>query len=163
MNHRTGRAQRYNRMGHAQSNSPFIEHRRSRSAGQALLLVVVMMGGILFLVTAVAGLLMYYQIQQSNDIANSTIAIFAADAALEYGLYHYFYEFTPTPECLESGCIVTTPQISFHNFAHASATIVVPSAEDAAAPVRIYGNGRDPGARTIRTLESSVLVNPSSP
>lgn len=133
-------------------------------SGQALLLVVVMMGGVLFLVTAVAGLLMYYQVQQSNDVANSTVAIFAADAALERGLYYYLHEFTPSEACLANGCTLTTPEhipaLVFQNFAQASTTIVVPAAARLTDPVRLYGSGRDPGGRTIRTLETNLIGNP---
>ena len=129
--------------------------KKSNKSGQALLLVVVMMGGVLFLVTAVAGLLMFYQIQQANDTANSTISIFAADAGIERALYHYFYEFDPS-ECASYPCTVTVSPPTLTNDATTSVTILVPNPDDIDTPVRIYGSGSDQGARTVRTLEMSL-------
>ncbi len=40
--------------------------------------------------TTIAGLLMLYQLRQGSDIANSTKAIYAADAGLEWRLYRFF-------------------------------------------------------------------------
>ena len=48
---------------------------------------VMMLGGILLSATAIAGLLMKYQIRQTNDAANSAKALFAADAGLESESY----------------------------------------------------------------------------
>lgn len=126
-----------------------------RRRGQALLLVVVMMGGVLFLVTAVAGLLMFYQIQQGNDTANSTVSIFAADAGIERALYHYFYGFNPS-ECVSYPCMITVPPPTLLNGATTAVTILVPDPDNIDTPVRIYGSGSDPGARTVRTLEMSL-------
>ncbi len=58
--------------------------------GQVMLLTVVILGGIMLGATTIAGLLMLYQIRQSTDIANSTKAIFAADAGIELSLYQWF-------------------------------------------------------------------------
>lgn len=130
---------------------------RSDSAGQALLLVVVMMGGILFLVTAVAGLLMYYQLQQSNDTANSTVAIFAADAGIERALYHYFFELAPG-SCRNYPCTVGAPAPSLANGASTGdVRIVIPDPADASAAAVISANGRDAGGRTIRALEMNFV------
>lgn len=126
--------------------------KKSNRSGQALLLVVVMMGGVLFLVTAVAGLLMFYQIQQANDIANSTISIFAADAGIERALYHYFYEFNPSA-CVSYPCEVVVSPPTLTNGATTTVTILVPDPDDIDTPIRIYGSGSDEGARTVRTLE----------
>lgn len=53
------------------------------SGGQAMIITVVMMGGILLSATAIAGLLLVYQIRQSNDSVSSAKAFFAADAGME--------------------------------------------------------------------------------
>jgi hypothetical protein len=140
---------------------------RTDRSGQALLLVVVMMGGILFLVTAVAGLLMFYQVEHANDAANSTIAIFAADAGLEKGLHYYFYEYDPEA-CGEDGCTITTgdttlPQLtalSFQNGATVTSTIVIPPQDTFGEPVTISGSGMDVGGRTIRSLETNFIISP---
>lgn len=58
-----------------------------KKSGQVLLMSVMMLGGILLSATAIAGLLMQYQIRQTNDAANSAKALFAADATLEFESY----------------------------------------------------------------------------
>lgn len=139
------------------------QDRFRRRSGQALLLIVVMMGGILFLVTAVAGLLMYYQVEQSNDIANSTVAIFAADAGLEQALHFYFYELD-TQDCTVPCTLSTSdliPTVVFTNGARVEAEIKIfefPSTN--ALNNAIKATGRDVGGRTIRTLETNLLLNP---
>lgn len=134
--------------------------------GQALLLIVVMMGGVLFLVTAVAGLLMFYQVEQASDAANSTVAIFAADAGLERGLYYYFYEYDAA-QCTVAGCTIMTgdaaynPPLSpvgFTNGASATSTIAIPPQGSLGTPVVISGDGVDDRGRTIRSLETNFFV-----
>lgn len=51
-----------------------------------MLLTTLAIGGTILAATTIAGLLMVYQISQATDIANSTKAIFAADAGTEWGL-----------------------------------------------------------------------------
>lgn len=143
---------------------------RTNRSGQALLLVVVMMGGILFLVTAVAGLLMYYQVEQSNDTAHSAVSIFAADAGLERGLYYYFYEYdpkscNPTNVCTigtggPGGYFPTLTAVTFANGATASTTIVIPAQSKLEESVSVSGSGMDAGGRTIRALQTNFLLNP---
>ena len=60
------------------------------SSGQAMILTTVMLGGLMLSVTAIAGLLMFYQLRQANDAAASGIAVFAADTGLEAGLNCYY-------------------------------------------------------------------------
>ena len=67
------------------------------SSGQAIILTVVMLGGLMLSATAIAGLLMFYQLRQANDAASSGQAVFAADAGLEASLYCYFYTVVPNP------------------------------------------------------------------
>lgn len=64
--------------------------------GQAMILTILALGGTILGATTIAGLLMTYQIRQTTDIANSTKAIFAAEAGIEKGLYNYFRA-TPVP------------------------------------------------------------------
>ena len=54
--------------------------------GKVMLLTVLVIGGLLLGASAIAGLLMVYQIRQSGDVANSTKAIFAADSGIEWEL-----------------------------------------------------------------------------
>ncbi len=58
--------------------------------GQSMLLTVLALGGTLLGATTIAGLLTVYQIRQTTDLGNSTKAIFAADAGIEWGLYQFF-------------------------------------------------------------------------
>jgi len=58
-----------------------------KDSGQVMLITVLALGGMLLSVTAIGGLLMTYQIRQSSDITNSTKAIMAADAGIEWELY----------------------------------------------------------------------------
>lgn len=55
-----------------------------------MLLSMVSLGGALLGITTIAGLLMVYQVRQTNDALLSAKAIFAADAGLEWGLYNYY-------------------------------------------------------------------------
>ena len=59
----------------------------SKKAGQLLIMSVVILGGILLSATAVAGLLLRYQLRLTNDVANSAKALFAADSLLEWHSY----------------------------------------------------------------------------
>jgi len=58
--------------------------------GQVMLLTVMVTGGLILTASVIGGLLMLYQVRQSTDIINSTKAIFAADAGLEWDLYQRF-------------------------------------------------------------------------
>lgn len=62
----------------------------SASSGQVMLVTVLAMSGTLLGATAIAGYLMLNQIRQTTDVVNSTKAIFAADAGLEWRLYKFF-------------------------------------------------------------------------
>ena len=55
--------------------------------GQVMLITILTLSGILLGATTIAGLLMTYQIRQATDITNSTKAIMAADAGIEWELY----------------------------------------------------------------------------
>lgn len=68
-----------------------------RRNGQVMIISTVLIGGAMLAATAVAGLVMYYQIRQSNDAAQSTIAIFAADSGIQEGMYCYYYSINSIP------------------------------------------------------------------
>ncbi len=65
--------------------------------GQAMILTILALGGTVVGATAIAGLLMTYQIRQSTDMGNSAKAIFAADTGVEWGLYQLFNPQTSLP------------------------------------------------------------------
>ena len=60
------------------------------SKGQVMLLTVLVIGGLLLGASAIAGLMMVYQLRQASDVVNSTKAIFAADTGIEWELYRMF-------------------------------------------------------------------------
>ncbi len=55
-----------------------------------MILAVLTLGGAILGVTAIAGLLMLYQIRQSTDFQSSAKSVFAGDAGVEWALYSYF-------------------------------------------------------------------------
>ena len=141
-----------------------IQEKKKRKSGQAMILTVVMIGGMFLSASAIAGLLMFYQLQQANDTGNSTIAIFAADAALEYATYYYFNTYRYDPACATNPCPdfpVTVPALS--NGGLASAVLSVPKADAQNAKTIITATGKDQGQRTVRLLQTSILVNQISP
>ncbi len=90
----------------------------NNSSGQAIILTTVMLGGLMLSATAIAGLLMFYQLRQANDAAGSAMAVFAADAGLEAGSYCYFYGSDPIPSPPlpnNSYCIVNSNSSDFSN------------------------------------------------
>lgn len=74
---------------------------------QVMILTVLILGGTILGATTVAGLLMLYQIRQATDLGRSTQAIFAADTAIEWGLYQY-YGGTEGPPVLSNGANFST-------------------------------------------------------
>lgn len=95
---------------------PLIKFRASRSgqalrlrSGQAILLSVIMLNGILISASAVAGLLITYQIRQANDSVESMKAFFAADAGIEDALYCYYMLSSGTAaSCAGSGSLINS-------------------------------------------------------
>ena len=55
--------------------------------GQVMLLTVIVLSAVFLSVTALAGFLMTYQLRQVTNVIDGSKAIFAADAALERGLF----------------------------------------------------------------------------
>ncbi len=63
-------------------------NRASRN-GQIMLVSILTLGAVMIGVTAVAGLLVVYQMRISSDVANSAKAIFASDAGIDAALYQF--------------------------------------------------------------------------
>jgi len=61
-----------------------------KQGGQVMLVTVMALSGMILGATTIAGLLMIYQMRQSTDLVNSTKAIYAADAGIEYELYRIY-------------------------------------------------------------------------
>lgn len=58
--------------------------------GQVILITMMMLGAAILGVVAAVSLVVRFQMRQATDILESTKAIFAADAGLEWELYRYF-------------------------------------------------------------------------
>ena len=65
-------------------------HDRSCETGQVIILVVVTLGGMLLSAASMSGILLLYQIRNTNDAVNSAKAIFAADAGIEAASFCLF-------------------------------------------------------------------------
>ncbi len=61
--------------------------KKKANSGQVMLLTVLVISALFLGVTAIAGLLMNYQLRQVTNIVDATKAIFAADAAIERSLF----------------------------------------------------------------------------
>ncbi len=113
----------------------------SNESGQSLLLSVMVIGGVLIGATAIAGLLLKYQLRQTNDVVNSTKAFFAADAGIEKETYSI--RNSVPPPSFSNGSSVTS------SWAIVGQNIVVRS------------QGESGGA--VRALESYISSATSSP
>ncbi len=78
-----------------------------------MLLTAVLISGIVLSATSLAGLLTIYQLRQVTDVTNSTKAIFAADAGIEWELYKNFKDKTaPAPQFTNGASFQTFPDPS---------------------------------------------------
>lgn len=144
---------------------------RSCITGQAMLLTTVMIGGLFMLATSIAGLLVFYQLQQATDAGNSTVAIYAADAALEQAVYEYFnneyFIYDPAvspdkcPSVVNYLCSYKS-EITLDNGARGEAVFIVPPPDTSGSEAKtiITATGRDAGGRTVRLLQTTFLVTP---
>ncbi len=87
-----------------------------------MLITVLVLSGTILGATAIAGLIMLYQIRQSTDIVNSTKAIYAADSGIEWRLYKFFKtDAQICKNCPDGGAC---PQPKFQNNSSFEATCV---------------------------------------
>lgn len=116
-----------------------------RSSGQVIILAVLTLGGILLSTAAVAGVLLVYQIRNTNDAVNSAKAIFAADAGIEAASFCYFSATGGgcDPEAIAEG-------ISFSD-ADVSIDLEIDESPDL---VTITSKGFAARGKVIRTLEA---------
>lgn len=122
-------------------------------AGQAMLLTVLSVGGTILGATAIAGLLMLYQIRSATDFANSAKAIFAADAGTEWVLYSYFNPtLTPPPPSPSNGSVVSVICYDVNN-AVTSCGATLPATTSAAS----YAISRGASLNTKRAFSVRLL------
>lgn len=62
-----------------------------------MIFATIAIGGTVLAAATIAGLLVLYQLRQAGDFSSSAVAIFAADAGTEFGLYN-FYQSTSTKQ-----------------------------------------------------------------
>ena len=114
-------------------------------SGQIIILVVLTLGGILLSSAAVAGVLLIYQIRNTNDAVNSAKAIFAADAGIEAASFCYF-------SVAGGGCNpeTTAEEVSFSD-PDVSIDLEISESADL---ITITSKGFAARGRVIRTLEA---------
>lgn len=75
-----------------------IKHRRNSTTGQAMIFATIAIGATVLASATIAGLLILYQLRQAGDFSSSAVAIFAADAGTEFGLYNFYQSSTTYQE-----------------------------------------------------------------
>jgi len=58
--------------------------------GQVMIVVSLALGGVMLTSIVIGGILITNQIRQAGNIVNSAKALYAADAALEWGMYQFY-------------------------------------------------------------------------
>ena len=122
-----------------------------------MVLTVVMVGGIFLSATAIAGLLIFFQLQQATDFGNSTMAVFAADGAMEEATYRFLFEDLPG-DCFLEPCEIDA--MPFANGATGAAEISVSPPNEPGASTVIKSFGWDAGKRVVRSLENVFFIHP---
>jgi hypothetical protein len=74
--------------------------------GQVMMIVVLVLSGIIIGATGVAGLLTARQTRQSADSGSSIVAISAADAGLEWGMYKLYEDWKNGSETWQTNNLV---------------------------------------------------------
>lgn len=105
-----------------------------------MLLSVLVIGGVLLGVSSIAGILMVYQVKQTNDVVNSTKAFYAADAGTEREIYNMNAQ---------------VPNPTFSNGAVVTSTIIISGQN-----VSIRAQGQAVGA--VRALETTITTTAST-
>jgi len=107
-----------------------------------MVLTVTIISGLILSATAIAGLLVFYQVRESNDVISSTVAVFAADAGLEWGSCNVFKKI----------CGISS-QPTMTNGARVSVTT-----STTAKGYVVQSQGFS--GRTVRALETTFLLAP---
>lgn len=72
-----------------------------------MLITTIVLGSTIFGATAIAGLLMSYQIRQTGDFASSARAVSAADSGIEWALYQWARNVNLAPLIFTNGAAVS--------------------------------------------------------
>ncbi len=96
--------------------------------GQLMLMTVLILGGTMLGATAIAGLITTYRLKQAAGARDSAMAIMAADAGLEAGLY----------QCIKlNDCTTNIPQTGLPN--GASYTVIFNTSATSSGEIRSLG------------------------
>lgn len=79
---------------------------RQGAGGQAMLMTVVLLSGAILSATALASLLILFQLRQAGDITASTKAVFAADAGIECVFFNKFRTTASLRDCGDTNPVV---------------------------------------------------------
>lgn len=79
-----------------------------KNNGQIMLAAVLVIGAIMIGTMTIGGILTTYQLRQARNVFNSAKAIYAADAALEWGLYQVWGGSASTSPSFSNGASSTT-------------------------------------------------------
>lgn len=125
--------------------------------GQVMLLNAFLVSSIFIIITGVFSLVIYYEVQQTTNFLNSAISLFAADSALEYGLYRYFYDFDCQINNQNEIICIESPGISFLNNATATTEFILTD-KGSYILVQINGLGYDQNKKTVRYLQNIISL-----
>jgi len=105
--------------------------KRSRG-GQAMILTVMLLSGAILSASALAALLVLFQLRQASDIKSSTQAIFAADSGIECILYEAVVNgASGVGDFANCGELALTPPINLDNGASYVVTVGVGAVKSA--------------------------------
>jgi hypothetical protein len=96
-----------------------------------MILATLALGGALLGATAIAGVLMLYQLRATTDTENSAKAIFASDGGVEWALFNFYCSQTTPPRCAVPPAY---PSSTFTN----GATVDVVCYDDTNTPTPCY-------------------------
>ena len=134
---------------------------KAGTRGQAMLLTTVMMSGVILSVSAIAGLLMLYQVRQATDAVDSSMAFYAADAGVEQTLYCYFtgFDIQSDVDIAADGC---NQELTLTNGASFETRFILDKPEVNMFTIRSIGSIND-AERALETIFSIKTPQASPP
>ncbi|MGB9609089.1 MAG: hypothetical protein ACPL3E_01795 [Minisyncoccia bacterium] len=88
---------------------------KNNQKGQVMIVVTLALGGIMLGATLVGGILILSQLRQAKLISDSAKAIYAADAALEWGYYEFMGKSDASSPSLTNGANSITQCLDQNN------------------------------------------------
>ncbi|MCS6789051.1 MAG: hypothetical protein NZ484_00560 [Patescibacteria group bacterium] len=81
---------------------------KNNKDGQVMIVVSLALGGVMMISSLIGGILILNQLRQARNLADSAKAIYAADAALEWGFYQFAGKVGAIAPKLNNGATSTT-------------------------------------------------------